>query len=237
MNFREPVKALSKEEMESMNLKYYNPEIHKAAFVLPEFARKVKRDDLFFYAARLYLIQMRTCRCFVSLSVFLVFTRYLMKRELQQLACFFSAWLWPPRSMTSQHRTASLKRNQLVGTCWVICLFPSFSLDAFLLFTFFLFCVCPSIFCGYQYDKLVWVGRPMPSKPDLTPKRFTVLIVQLYYLHVMQYVTHHTEYIIYCTCGDRCIFVWCLCSYENMQCLFIITGRSGYVLFSNTRIL
>ncbi|KAM6925276.1 spermidine synthase [Xenentodon cancila] len=40
-NFREPVKALSKEEMESMNLKYYNPEIHKASFVLPEFARKV----------------------------------------------------------------------------------------------------------------------------------------------------------------------------------------------------
>merc|ERR1712035_261362 len=40
-NFKEPVKALSKEEMESMNLKYYNSEIHKASFVLPEFARKV----------------------------------------------------------------------------------------------------------------------------------------------------------------------------------------------------
>ncbi|CAI5647221.1 spermidine synthase [Oreochromis niloticus] len=40
-NFREPVKALSKEEKESMSLKYYNPEIHKASFVLPEFARKV----------------------------------------------------------------------------------------------------------------------------------------------------------------------------------------------------
>uniref|UniRef100_A0A3Q1BKX8 Spermidine synthase n=1 Tax=Amphiprion ocellaris TaxID=80972 RepID=A0A3Q1BKX8_AMPOC len=40
-NFKDPVKALSKEEMENMNLKYYNPEIHKASFVLPEFARKV----------------------------------------------------------------------------------------------------------------------------------------------------------------------------------------------------
>lgn len=35
------MKALSKEEMGNMNLKYYNPEIHKASFVLPEFARKV----------------------------------------------------------------------------------------------------------------------------------------------------------------------------------------------------
>ena len=35
------MKALVKEEMENMNLKYYNPEIHKASFVLPEFARKV----------------------------------------------------------------------------------------------------------------------------------------------------------------------------------------------------
>lgn len=40
-NFKDPVKALSKEEIENMNLKYYNPEIHKASFILPEFARKV----------------------------------------------------------------------------------------------------------------------------------------------------------------------------------------------------
>lgn len=40
-NFKEPVKALTQEEMENMSLKYYNPEIHKASFVLPEFARKV----------------------------------------------------------------------------------------------------------------------------------------------------------------------------------------------------
>lgn len=40
-NFKEPVKGLSAEDLEKMNLKYYNPEIHKASFVLPEFARKV----------------------------------------------------------------------------------------------------------------------------------------------------------------------------------------------------
>ncbi|KAJ7306356.1 hypothetical protein JRQ81_009700 [Phrynocephalus forsythii] len=39
-NFREPVQALSQERVDQMNLKYYNSEIHRAAFVLPEFARK-----------------------------------------------------------------------------------------------------------------------------------------------------------------------------------------------------
>lgn len=40
-NFRVPLNELSKEERENMKLKYYNPEIHKASFVLPEFMRKV----------------------------------------------------------------------------------------------------------------------------------------------------------------------------------------------------
>ncbi|XP_070765910.1 spermidine synthase-like [Enoplosus armatus] len=44
-NFKEPVKALSKEEVEKMNLKYYNTEVHKASLVLPEFARKVNHDQ------------------------------------------------------------------------------------------------------------------------------------------------------------------------------------------------
>nr|XP_020637643.1 spermidine synthase [Pogona vitticeps] len=39
-NFREPVQLLSQEKVDMMNLKYYNSEIHRAAFVLPEFARK-----------------------------------------------------------------------------------------------------------------------------------------------------------------------------------------------------
>lgn len=37
------MKMLSKEEMENMDLRYYNTEIHKASFILPEFARKVKQ--------------------------------------------------------------------------------------------------------------------------------------------------------------------------------------------------
>lgn len=37
------MKMLSKEDMENMDLRYYNTEIHKASFILPEFARKVKQ--------------------------------------------------------------------------------------------------------------------------------------------------------------------------------------------------
>uniref|UniRef100_A0AAY4BPL5 Spermidine synthase n=1 Tax=Denticeps clupeoides TaxID=299321 RepID=A0AAY4BPL5_9TELE len=43
-NFREPVRELMRDEVEDMSLKYYNPEIHRAAFVLPEFARKVLNE-------------------------------------------------------------------------------------------------------------------------------------------------------------------------------------------------
>uniref|UniRef100_H2YMD7 Spermidine synthase n=1 Tax=Ciona savignyi TaxID=51511 RepID=H2YMD7_CIOSA len=38
-NFKEPCRVLSESEYASMGLKYYNPEIHKAAFVLPQFAK------------------------------------------------------------------------------------------------------------------------------------------------------------------------------------------------------
>uniref|UniRef100_H3BAZ5 Spermidine synthase n=1 Tax=Latimeria chalumnae TaxID=7897 RepID=H3BAZ5_LATCH len=40
-NFHEPVQILTPEQVASMNLKYYNSDIHRAAFILPEFARKV----------------------------------------------------------------------------------------------------------------------------------------------------------------------------------------------------
>ncbi|XP_076019591.1 spermidine synthase [Genypterus blacodes] len=43
-NFREPVRQLTKDEVESMNLEYYNSAIHKASFILPEFARKVLNE-------------------------------------------------------------------------------------------------------------------------------------------------------------------------------------------------
>lgn len=37
--------AVSKEEIQNLNLKYYNPEIHKASFILPEFVRKVSHES------------------------------------------------------------------------------------------------------------------------------------------------------------------------------------------------
>ncbi|NXA87197.1 SPEE synthase, partial [Melanocharis versteri] len=39
-NFREPVQQLSQQQVEERSLKYYNSDIHRAAFILPEFARK-----------------------------------------------------------------------------------------------------------------------------------------------------------------------------------------------------
>ena len=39
--FENPVQRLSEEEQEEMGLKYYDSDIHKAAFTLPRFARKV----------------------------------------------------------------------------------------------------------------------------------------------------------------------------------------------------
>ncbi|XP_053941899.1 spermidine synthase [Cuculus canorus] len=43
-NFREPVQQLSQQQVEERNLKYYNSDIHRAAFILPEFARKALSD-------------------------------------------------------------------------------------------------------------------------------------------------------------------------------------------------
>ncbi|XP_071453628.1 spermidine synthase [Hetaerina americana] len=40
-NFKEPLRILSNEEQEQMKLRYYSPDIHRSAFVLPRFARKV----------------------------------------------------------------------------------------------------------------------------------------------------------------------------------------------------
>lgn len=46
-SFREPVRQLSQEQVDEMNLRYYNSSIHRAAFVLPEFTRKVRRSIRF----------------------------------------------------------------------------------------------------------------------------------------------------------------------------------------------
>lgn len=37
------MQQLTQKQVEQMQLKYYNSDVHQAAFVLPEFARKVSR--------------------------------------------------------------------------------------------------------------------------------------------------------------------------------------------------
>ncbi|KAK2557383.1 Spermidine synthase [Acropora cervicornis] len=39
--FEDPVTVFTESEVEQMGLKYYNAEVHKSAFVLPQFAKKV----------------------------------------------------------------------------------------------------------------------------------------------------------------------------------------------------
>ncbi|XP_043937138.1 spermidine synthase [Protopterus annectens] len=43
-SFSDPVQKLTPEKVDEMHLKYYNSEVHRAAFVLPEFSRKVLCD-------------------------------------------------------------------------------------------------------------------------------------------------------------------------------------------------
>lgn len=40
-NFRQPLRKYSEQELDDMELRYYNAEIHSASFVLPQFAKKV----------------------------------------------------------------------------------------------------------------------------------------------------------------------------------------------------
>jgi len=41
MNFRKPLTHYTKQQVEEMGWKYYNPEIHEASFAMPQFAKKV----------------------------------------------------------------------------------------------------------------------------------------------------------------------------------------------------
>lgn len=43
-NFKEPLRIFSEKELDSFNLHYYSAEMHKAAFVLPRFAKKALDD-------------------------------------------------------------------------------------------------------------------------------------------------------------------------------------------------
>lgn len=43
-NFKEPVRKFTLEEEIKLKLQYYNADVHRSAFVLPQFARKVKHE-------------------------------------------------------------------------------------------------------------------------------------------------------------------------------------------------
>ena len=45
-----PARTLTSSQVTDMNLKYYNSDIHRAAFVLPVFFQKVSAFHLIFYA-------------------------------------------------------------------------------------------------------------------------------------------------------------------------------------------
>ncbi len=47
--FEEPLRKLSESEVEEMGLKCYNSDVHKAAFVLPQFAKKVNEHGCLSY--------------------------------------------------------------------------------------------------------------------------------------------------------------------------------------------
>lgn len=44
MNFEDPVRSLTKDQVKEFKLKYYNTDIHKASFKLPEFAKSILKD-------------------------------------------------------------------------------------------------------------------------------------------------------------------------------------------------
>lgn len=50
---KEPVREFSREEIKKLGLRYYNSDIHRAAFVLPEFARQVS----FFFTILVWILK------------------------------------------------------------------------------------------------------------------------------------------------------------------------------------
>lgn len=123
--------------MENMNHKYYNPEIHKASFVLPEFARKVnvEKKKLLFIHKFSYLQRLTQC--------LLDYDRHSVKHDQQRQTTMFILYLalrpqinnlvlWLLHLLnTVQHHwrvvafMAGGNNNQWVRTCWVTELFHS----------------------------------------------------------------------------------------------------------------
>lgn len=45
-NFKEPTKVFNDTELDQMNMKYYNDQVHRAAFILPRFITKALDKSL-----------------------------------------------------------------------------------------------------------------------------------------------------------------------------------------------
>lgn len=76
-----------------MDLKYYNPEIHRASFILPEFAKKVL---LVFVVHVLRIFSAFSLTCFVSFLF--IIDRYSVRRDQQKPF----DWVPPPSPLTSE---------------------------------------------------------------------------------------------------------------------------------------
>ena len=62
--FESPVRALTESQVEEMSLKYYNTDMHTAAFALPQFVKKVwliTVNSITGFTAIPSLIQYRCC--------------------------------------------------------------------------------------------------------------------------------------------------------------------------------
>lgn len=95
------MRVLSVDELDSMNLKYYNPEIHKASFILPEFARKVRLLEMLTYDAPIASTLLNACLFF-----FLTGALWSMTLKTSRILRLAPS---PQRSSVVRHPTPSLK--------------------------------------------------------------------------------------------------------------------------------
>lgn len=89
-----------------MNLKYYNPEIHKASFILPEFARKVH----FFWNAHMQFSNRFDLALLRMSFFFCFFFEQVLSSEAWHLnPCVSCIWRWDHRETVLSDTNSSLK--------------------------------------------------------------------------------------------------------------------------------
>ena len=58
--FKEPTRTISDEEATEMKLRYYDSQVHRSAFVLPRFAKKVSRLHAWHGSSNLVILLVHT---------------------------------------------------------------------------------------------------------------------------------------------------------------------------------